>query len=251
MNRLLRIRLQTTAAQDEQLRALQRAFVEVCNALSPLAQQSGVWSRVGLHQLGYHRMRQRFPGLGSQMVCNAIYSVSRACRLVYQHPSSPFSVRRIGHAALPRLHFGADAPVYFDRHTLSLKDGLASMYTLDGRIRFNLPLEKQDERRFLEHRLLEIALARGNDGLALTFIFGDAPDASAGEQRDVLGPGDDAAAASAEPGDDKLPLPNYLRIIDTPASADAVLPIVDEPSPQCSRGALSKSASTPRASARH
>lgn len=243
--------MQTTLAQDEQLRALQRAFVEVCNALAPLAQQSGVWSRVGLHQLGYHRMRERFPELGSQMVCNAIYSVSRACKLVYQHPSSPFAVRRIGHAALPRLHFGPDAPVYFDRHTLSVKDGLASMYTLDGRIRFNLPLDQQDERRFLERRLLEVALARGQDGLALTFLFGDPLEEVAASGRDELFARDGVATPAVQPGDDSLPLPHYLRIIDLPASAGTALRLGGETGAPPGGSASSKSASTPRASARH
>jgi hypothetical protein len=44
--------------------------------------------------MAYKPLRERFPQLGSQMACNVIYSVSRAARHVYQHPSSPYNVAR-------------------------------------------------------------------------------------------------------------------------------------------------------------
>jgi len=60
---------------------------------------------------------------GFAQVCNAIYSVSRTC------------------------------PVYFDRHTLSVKDDQLSMYTLDGRMLFALALQAADEANFKAMRL--------------------------------------------------------------------------------------------------
>ncbi len=42
--------------------------------------QTKVWNRVALHHLMYRNLRDQFPEMGSQMVCNAIYSVSRTCR---------------------------------------------------------------------------------------------------------------------------------------------------------------------------
>ena len=222
----LRVLLQTTPAQDEQLLALQRAFVNACNALAPLARDTRVWGRVGLHQLGYRRMRDLYPELGSQMVCNAIYSVSRACRLVYQNPSSPFNVQRLGASSLPLLKFSADAPVYFDRHTLSVRSGRASMFTLDGRIRFNLPLAATDEQRFREARLLEIMMVRSPAGLALTFTFADEDSATPladGTRATDTRPGEaalrtagatytDASARGAVPSASQFP--EYLLIID-------------------------------------
>ena len=224
-----RVLLQTTSAQDEQLLALQRAFVNACNALAPLARDTRVWGRVGLHQLGYRRMRDLYPELGSQMICNAVYSVSRACRLVYQSPSSPFNVQRVGSASLPLLKFAANAPVYFDRHTLSVRSGRASMFTLDGRIRFNLPLAAADEQRFREARLLEIMLVRSQPGLALTFTFAD-EDATtpvgAGSRAIVPRPGENlprtaSAASCADAGTvvhGALPsasqFPEYLLVVD-------------------------------------
>jgi len=86
MKSQVRIRLNTTPEQSARLIALQTAFAEVCNALVPLVRESRVWNRVALHHMAYRGLRERFPALGSQMVCNAIYSVSRSCRLVFQTP---------------------------------------------------------------------------------------------------------------------------------------------------------------------
>jgi hypothetical protein len=120
----------------------------------------------------YRSLRERFPQLGSQMACNAIYSVCRACRAVYQAPESPFNMTRLDGRPLPLLQFSSAAPVYFDRHTLSVKHGRLSMFTLDGRIRFDLALSASDERRFHEEKLLEIILSSHRDVFTLSFIFG-------------------------------------------------------------------------------
>src|SRR5947209_7843010 len=109
----LRVRLQTTPEQRARLVALQAAFVEVCNALAPVVQQNRCWHRVTLHHLTYKSLRERFPSVGSQMVCNAIYSVCRTARLVFQHPDSPTSLARLNGNALPLLSFGQNSPVYF------------------------------------------------------------------------------------------------------------------------------------------
>ena len=86
----VRIPLQTTPEQFQRLLALQRAFAGVCNAIVPTVARTRVWNRVALHHMTYRQLREQFPALGSQMVCNAIYAVSRMSRTVYQHPASPF-----------------------------------------------------------------------------------------------------------------------------------------------------------------
>lgn len=164
MNSVVRIPLQTTPEQGARLLALQAVFAQVCNALAPMVQRTRCWNRVALHHMAYKVLREQFPAMGSQMVCNAIYSVCRASRVVYQHPKSPFNVARLGDKPLPLLRFASNCPVYFDRHTLSLKDGQLSMYTLDGRIRFELALLPEIEPLFHEKRLREIVLARRADG---------------------------------------------------------------------------------------
>ena len=145
MNSTLSIPLDTSPEQVQRVLALQQGFAQVCNALAAVVQQTRVWNRVALHHLTYRQMREQFPQMGSQMVCNAIYSVSRTCRMVFQHPQSPFHLSRLGDKPLPLLRFADSCPVYFDRHTLSLKAGQLSMFTLDGRMRFQLALGAEAE----------------------------------------------------------------------------------------------------------
>ena len=180
MNLTLRVPLNASPEQNASLQALQAAFAKVCNALAPTVQQTKVWNRVALHHLMYHSLRQRFPELGSQMVCNAIYSVSRTSRMLFQSPQSPFNLTRLAGKPLPLLRFADTCPVYFDRHTLSVKSGQLSMYTLDGRIRFALALQPADEANFNEKKLLEIVLSRRVDGVfELSFLFSDEQDNAA------------------------------------------------------------------------
>ena len=178
MNQLVRIQLNTQAPQKLQLAALQDAFAEVCNTLSPLVQQSRCWNRVALHHMTYRQLRAQFPELGSQMICNAIYSVSRTSRHVYQNPNSLFNVNKLGDRPLPLLRFQPQSPVYFDRHTLSIKAGQISMLTLDGRMQFDLAVKPEVEERFRTAKLREIVLKQqaGEFVLDFTFADGDAVD---------------------------------------------------------------------------
>lgn len=173
MNNRVHIPLNANPEQTRRLAELQRAFAEVCNTLAPMVRQTRCWNRVALHHMAYKGLRQKYPGLGSQLICNAIYSVSRSSRDIYQHPSSPFNLARLGDKPLPLLHFLPTAPVYFDRHTLSIKNGQVSMFTLDGRLKFELPLDHDDERRFREDKLREIVLTNVGGFFALTFTFAD------------------------------------------------------------------------------
>jgi len=174
MNSKIVLRLNTSAEQLASLERLQAAFAEVCNELGPIVQENRCWNRVTLHHLAYHKLREQFPALGSQMVCNAIYSVSRAARLIFQNRASPWSIEKRVDLPLPRLRFAPAAPVFFDRHTLSLRQGRLSMYTLDGRLRFDVALTPSDEQRFREEKIKEIVLSRDAQGFFLVFSFGEA-----------------------------------------------------------------------------
>ena len=177
MNSVVRIALNASVEQMERLLELQAMFAKVCNALAPIAQKTRCWNRVALHHMAYKTLREQFPDMGSQMVCNAIYSVSRASRLVFQHPQSPFNLLRLGDKPLPLLQFASSCPVYFDRHTLSVKPGQLSLYTLDGRMRFELTLAPEVEEGFRSKKLREIVLARRVDSVfELAFSFSDAGD---------------------------------------------------------------------------
>jgi len=196
MNFSLRVPLNTSPEQAARLHALQKAFADVCNAIAPIVQQTRCWNRVGLHHLAYRAMRERFPLVGSQMVCNAIYSVSRTCRLVLQHPNSPLNIAKRPGAPLPLLIFSQNSPVYFDRHTLSVKDEKLSMYTLDGRMHFQLALKPEDEARFHREKLREIVLSNAGQGFQLVFTF--SPDAD--------------PEAQALPADASAEFPEYLIV---------------------------------------
>ncbi|MFA6442250.1 MAG: hypothetical protein WCV99_07940 [Sterolibacterium sp.] len=185
---------------------LQTAFAEVCNALAPVVQQTRCWNRVTLHHLTYKDLRERFPKIGSQMVCNAIYSVSRTSRLVFQLPTSPFNVAKNPGKALPLMRFLPKSPVYFDRHTLSLKDGQLSMYTLDGRMRFQLDLKPEDQLRFHQEKLREIVLSNTGQGYQLAFWF-----SSDGESNE---------SPSGEVSPD---LPEYLIVLPDEAPVQAAI----------------------------
>lgn len=199
MNSPLRITLNASPEQVQRLAELQAAFAGVCNALAPLVQQNRLWHRVTLHHLAYRSLREQFPQMGSQMVCNAIYSVSRTARLVFQNPASPFHLSRLQGKPLPLLHFAQSCPVYFDRHTLSVKDGALSMYTLDGRMRFLLSVSAEDERSFREKKLREIVLSRRKDGqFELAFWFGE--------------PQDEEGGKATVPALPQIEIPEYVKV---------------------------------------
>lgn len=202
MNNVVRLHLQGSAEQLAKLRALQVGFAALCNAIAPVVQQTRCWNRVALHHQVYRPMRERFPAMGSQMVCNAIYSVCRSARAVLQHPASPWNVQRQPQAPLPLMRFADSAPVFFDRHTLSLREGQLSMFTLDGRIRFDMQLDPADEARFHTEKLLEVVLSGHAQGFDLTFRF--------------------AAPDEAAPGLPAEDLPEYLLVL--PPEAEAGLP---------------------------
>lgn len=202
---LVRIPLHATAAQCERLRALQIGFAQLCNALAPLVQSTRVWNRVALHHLSYRQLREQFPEMGAQMVCNAIYSVSRTCRIVFQNPCSPLHLDKLNGSPLPLLRFSDNCPVYFDRHTLSLKAGQLSMFTLDGRMRFQLNLEPEVEQRFHTQKLREVVLVnREVDGYELSFWLVDKEQSE--KKGDVQG-----ALSQPQPGE----LPEYVMVEET------------------------------------
>ncbi len=215
MNLSMTIALHTTAEQISRLQELQNAFAEVCNALAPVVQETRCWNRVALHHLAYRSLRDRYPSMGSQMVCNAIYSVSRMCRIVFQHPGSPWNITKLGGRPLPRLKFTSTAPVYFDRHTLSIKHNRLSMYTLDGRMHFDLNLSDSNEARFHQGKLREVVLSRNGEEFALTFHFSHDED----QLEDMV------PSPLTQSGE----LPEYMIILDSPemtaASMNMPLPL--------------------------
>ena len=172
MKFFIKVPLLTSAEQFERLEALQAVFAQVCNALAPEVQRTRIWNRVVLHHMHYRSLREKFPALGSQMVCNAIYAVSRTSRMIFQAPASPFFLQKLGNKPLPLLQFASNCPVYFDRHTLSIKGSKLSLFTLDGRMHFELTLTEAQFLVFKISKLREISLTRkSNQSYELTFVL--------------------------------------------------------------------------------
>jgi hypothetical protein len=170
----IRLRLGADDGQRARLLALQVGFAELCNAIAPFVRQTRVWNRVALHHMVYRSMRERYPAMGSQMVCNAVYAVSRASRHLFQSPGSPLHHTRFANRPLPLIRFTERCPVYFDRHTLSIKDGQLSMFTLDGRMKFELSVSAAQQQALTNHRVQEIMLLRQSEMFELRIQLDEA-----------------------------------------------------------------------------
>lgn len=172
MKFLIAIPLDTSPEQRARLCELRAVFAQVCNHLAPAVQASRIWNRVTLHHLHYHTLREQFPDLGAQMVCNAIYAVSKMARLVYQHPQSPYNIAAKDAQPLPLLRFADSCPVYFDRHTLSIKEEHLSLFTMGGRKHFKLALAPAKRALFAQAKVREIALKeRADHRFELSFFL--------------------------------------------------------------------------------
>jgi IS605 OrfB family transposase len=134
------IRLNVTSAQSAALHALRSAYADACNRLVPIVREHRCWNRVGLHNQAYSHLRAETP-LGSQMACNAIYTVCKAYK-------AQRALGRISEDAIPLVRFDR-ASVHYDKRTYTLKKDALSLNTLEGRIRVVLsPGEHQ--RRILK-----------------------------------------------------------------------------------------------------
>lgn len=174
----LNLSLQATPEHLCALQALQMQFAQACNVLAPQVAQTRVWNRVALHHLHYRSLREQFPALGSQMVCNVVYAMARTARQVYQNPASPFAAALKGDGPLPPIVFMPHSPVYFDRHTLSWREGRLSLFTLQGRMAWHSPQAAALWPKFVRQRCREIVLLGSPDrGYALTFDLVEAMDA--------------------------------------------------------------------------
>ncbi|NBP38537.1 MAG: hypothetical protein EBV34_08895 [Betaproteobacteria bacterium] len=91
-------------------------------------------------------------------------------------PSSPLHLSRLPAGMIPLVQFAERCPVYFDRHTFSLKDGRISMFTMDGRMRFQGNFGANEQAHFVaeSQKLREVVLLRSLRGeFSLHFHFQD------------------------------------------------------------------------------
>jgi IS605 OrfB family transposase len=130
MMRTAAIRLEVSAEQAAALSGLRSAYADACNALVPLAREHRLWNRVGLHRIGYRALRNA-SALGSQMCCNAIFTVCKA----YKAQKQRGRIKK--DAPVPQIRFDR-ASVHFDKRTYALRGEHLSLYTLAGRITVSL-----------------------------------------------------------------------------------------------------------------
>jgi putative transposase len=167
MLRTASIRLGVTREQAAALRAVRSAYADACNRLVPVVREHRCWNRVGLHQRTYTMLREA-TRLGSQMCCNAVFSVCKA----YKAQKALGRIRQ--GEPVPAIRFDR-ASVHYDKRTYSLKGDAVSLNTLDGRIVVPMVLGEH-QRRILEAGMpkeAELVLRQGKWFFNLVVESGD------------------------------------------------------------------------------
>lgn len=176
MKSLVVLKLSMSEEQSLKLLELQKTFALACDEAAIFVTRSRSWHRVTLHHLAYKTLRQKFPTLGSQMVCNAIYAVSKACKEIFQEPGGQWANIGKSGSPLPILKFSETTPVFFDKHTLTLKKKELSLFTLGGRMKIQVQLSKEMEEKLRCEKLKELSLLQIKKTFHLRFVFGEGSD---------------------------------------------------------------------------
>ena len=90
-------------------------YREVCDQVVAAAKFLKTRSRTKLHKELYAILRREYPGLGAQMICNAIYAVATDLK---QH--TIVDVRKT---------------IIFDVNTCSVSPAIINLYTMSGRVK--------------------------------------------------------------------------------------------------------------------
>jgi IS605 OrfB family transposase len=155
MLKTVSLKLRTNFEQAKALSELQSAYSGACNLLVPIVVETRCWNRVALHNRAYSDLREN-TSLGSQMCCNAIFSVCKAYK-------SQKALRKIKKDGVPEINFGKTS-VHFDKRTYSFKGNFLSLYTLAGRIKVEWATGKHQS-DFLENgtsKEAELIFRNGN-----------------------------------------------------------------------------------------
>ncbi|WP_018291135.1 RNA-guided endonuclease TnpB family protein [Verrucomicrobium sp. 3C] len=156
MMRTASIKLDASPEQRAALAALQSDFANACQRLSAVVREHRVWNRVALHQRTYSDLRSSTP-LGSQMCCNAIFSVCKAYKALKVTGRIPKDT------PVPAISFQR-ASVHFDKRTYALKKNAVSLYTLGGRVIVPMRLGEHQRRilSFGRPKEAELVFRKGN-----------------------------------------------------------------------------------------
>ena len=179
MKRTVSLKLATTPEQSEALQDLAKQFASACNMIAPIAQEQRCWNRVALHHMVYYRIREAFPDLGSQMVCQAVHRVADA----YKTLSSNGGIKK--DELLPEIAFDSKS-VNFDKRTYAIKNADISLFTPNGRVKPKL-LYGQFQKTLLESGEAKEARLINRKGIWYFNLFLDISDATPIKIGEVLG----------------------------------------------------------------
>ena len=179
MKRTVSLKLMTTPEQVSALAMLADTYAKACRAIVPLAQEHRCWNRVALHHLAYYPIREQFPALGSQMVCQAVHRVADAYKTLKANKGIPKD------KPVPALTFGPSS-VNFDKRTYSIRDDVLSLFTLAGRIKVPFVCGKH-QRNLLASGVPKEARLVARKGLWYFNLVLDLPDVSPVSGGGVLG----------------------------------------------------------------
>lgn len=169
------ILLETLNEQDLELLQLQTEYHAVCNQIVPTVIENRCWNRVALHHLVYNKVRKSSP-LGSQMVCNAIFSVCKA-----------YKAKTIGKdEPVPEIKFRKYKSVHFDHRTYTIKGNILSLYTLQGRIRIRMRMGPFQEKYFSQGTPKEAELINRKDKWYFNLVL-ELPDPPKSEKTKMMG----------------------------------------------------------------
>ena len=175
MKRTISIRLDTTLEQGEKLLQLQEAYFSTCNQIAAIARENRCWNRYALHTLVYSKVRKSSP-LGSQMVCNAIFSVCKAYQAKGILPKEE----------VPLIIFRQGRSTHFDKRTYTIKGETISLYTLGKRIQVKMRFGPFQKECFLKGIPKEGELICKKGKWYFNLVL-DLPDPPLEESKDLLG----------------------------------------------------------------
>lgn len=149
----------------ENMLETQQMFSDACNYIVQFVVQHRCWNGPSLHRLCYYRVRERFPSLGSQLVCNAIKKVCSAYKVLKIRQGKE----------VPTIRFRPEASVHYDKHTCTLKENSVSLYTTRGRVRCSFQVGPYQEQYFEVGKPREAELIKKGKRLFLNLVL-DIPD---------------------------------------------------------------------------
>ena len=175
MKRTISIKLKLTKDQSTQLESLRDEFLKGCNQIVPFAVQHRCWNRVALHNICYTAIRSSSQ-LGSQMVCNAIFSVCKA----YKNKCI------VKGENVPVIRFHKNRSIHFDKRTYSLKGNSLSLYTLQGRMRVEMQMGPFQQTYFSQGIAKEAELTFRKGHWYFNLVL-DLPDQPICQEKGIIG----------------------------------------------------------------